>query len=388
MTDGEPAAPPSPTPLAAARRVVLKVGSSLLVDPDSGRPHGVRFGRLAQDGARLRAEGKAVVLVTSGAVALGRRALKLKSGKLRLEEKQAAAAAGQPLLMRAWADAFQPYGIAVAQALLTPDDTERRRRWLNARATLETLIERGAIPVVNENDTVATEEIRYGDNDRLAARVAQMIGADVLVLLSDIDGLYSADPRTNPDARHIGEVRRLTPDILAMAGGANAQAGVGSGGMATKLEAARIAMTAGCATAILKGDAGDQDTGPVAAMALGARATWFIPDVSPETARRQWLAGSLKPSGVVVVDAGALRALKAGKSLLPAGVTAVEGRFDRGDAVEVRGPGGEVIAHGVSAYSSEDASRLKGRNSSDIEAILGYRGRPALVHVDDLVLAD
>jgi glutamate 5-kinase len=373
------------SPLGQARRVVLKVGSSLLVDAGSGQPRSERFERLAVDAVALRQQGKAVVIVTSGAVALGRRALGFKAGKLKLEEKQAAAAAGQPLLMRAWADAFAPHGVAVAQALLTPDDTERRRRWLNARATLETLLERGAIPVVNENDTVATEEIRYGDNDRLAARVAQMIAADVLVLLSDIDGLYTADPRVRNDARHIPEVRRLTPEILAMAGGANASAGVGSGGMATKLEAARIAMTAGCATAIVKGDAGEH-SGPVAALAAGQRATWFLPEMSPETARRQWLAGNLKPSGAVTVDAGAERALKSGKSLLPAGVTAVEGRFERGDAVEVRGPAGQVIGTGVSAYSAEDAARLIGRNSADIETILGYRGRPALIHVNDLVL--
>lgn len=369
-------------PLSSARRVVVKLGSALLIDQSSGQPNTPRFNAIAADVAALRAQGKSVVLVSSGAVALGRRALGLKSGKLKLEEKQAAAATGQPLLMRAWADALSAHSHPVAQALLTFEDTERRRRWLNARATMETLLERGAIPVVNENDTVATEEIRYGDNDRLAARVAQMLGADVLVLLSDIDGLYTADPRSNPDAQHIPEVRRLTPEIVAMAGGVNASAGVGSGGMATKLEAARIALTAGCATAITLGTT----PAPLAGLLSGSRATWFLPEVTPETARRQWLAGALKPAGQITVDAGAERALKAGKSLLPAGVTHVSGRFERGDAVDVVNAEGRTIARGVSAYSSDDAVRLIGRNTTEIEAILGFRGRPALVHRDDMVL--
>jgi glutamate 5-kinase len=371
------------SPLATARRVVIKVGSSLLIDQETGQPHTARFAALAADAATLRAEGKSIVIVSSGAVALGRRALGLKAGKLRLEEKQAAAAAGQPRLMRAWEDALSRHSVPVAQALLTFYDTEQRRRWLNARSTLETLIERGAIPIVNENDTVATDEIRYGDNDRLAARVAQMLGADVLVLLSDIDGLYTADPRLSHTASHIPEVRRITPDIVAMAGRANTAAGVGSGGMATKIDAARIALTAGCATVITLGA---NDRGPLAAIAGGARATWFLPDVSPETARRQWLAGALKPAGVARVDAGAARALRSGKSLLAAGVTGVSGRFERGDAIDVVDPEGVAIARGVSAYSSDDAVRLIGRKSEEFEAILGYRGRPALVHVNDLVL--
>jgi glutamate 5-kinase len=377
------------TPLSSARRIVIKVGSSLLINPSTGSPHGARFAALASDAARQRLEGKSVVIVSSGAVALGRKLLGLKSGKSRLEEKQAAAAAGQPMLMRAWDDAFRSHDIPVAQALLTFDDTERRRRWLNARATLETLLERGAIPIVNENDTVATDEIRYGDNDRLAARVAQMLGADVLILLSDIDGLYDADPRSDPNARHIPEVTRLTPEIVAMAGGANKTAGVGSGGMATKLEAARIAMTAGCATAISLGDQATNDgRGPISAIAEGARTTWFMPEITPETARRQWLAGALKPAGSLSVDAGAARALLAGKSLLPAGLSAVSGRFDRGDAVDILDPDGRIIGRGISAYSSDDALRLIGRNSADIEAILGFRGRPAIIHVDDLALSE
>lgn len=374
------------SPLASARRIVIKVGSSLLIDQETGQPHAARFAALAADAAKLRAEGKSIVIVSSGAVALGRRALGMKPGKLRLEEKQAAAAAGQPKLMRAWEDALAKHGAPVAQALLTFEDTERRRRWLNARSTMETLLERGAIPIVNENDTVATEEIRYGDNDRLAARVAQMLGADVLVLLSDIDGLYDADPRSNPGAKHIAEVRKLTPEIAAMAGGVNAAAGVGSGGMATKIDAARIALTAGCSTLITLGANTTADAGPIAAMAAGSRGTWFLTDLSPETARKQWLAGALRPTGSVRVDAGAAKALQSGKSLLAAGVTAVAGRFERGDAVNVVDPDGTTVARGVSAYSSEDAAKLIGRKSDEFEAILGYRGRPALIHVDDMVL--
>ena len=373
------------SPLSTARRVVIKVGSSLLIDQETGKPHEARFAAIAADAAKLRAEGKAIVIVSSGAVALGRRALGLKAGKLRLEEKQAAAAAGQPKLMRAWEDALGKHDAPVAQALLTFYDTEQRRRWLNARATMETLLERGAVTIVNENDTVATDEIRYGDNDRLAARVAQMLGADVLVLLSDIDGLYDADPRSNPNANHIPEVRKLTPDIVAMAGGVNTAAGVGSGGMATKLDAARIGMTAGCSTLITLGTHASA-AGPIAAVTSGAKGTWFIADLTPETARRQWLAGALRPTGSVRVDAGAARALKSGKSLLAAGVTSVAGRFERGDAVDVIDPDGTTIARGVSAYSSEDATRLIGRKSDEFEAILGYRGRPALIHVDDMVL--
>jgi glutamate 5-kinase len=373
------------SPLSTARRVVIKVGSSLLIDQETGKPHEARFAAIAADAAKLRAEGKAIVIVSSGAVALGRRALGLKAGKLRLEEKQAAAAAGQPKLMRAWEDALGKHDAPVAQALLTFYDTEQRRRWLNARATMETLLERGAVTIVNENDTVATDEIRYGDNDRLAARVAQMLGADVLVLLSDIDGLYDADPRSNPNANHIPEVRKLTPDIVAMAGGVNTAAGVGSGGMATKLDAARIGMTAGCSTLITLGTHASA-AGPIAAVTSGAKGTWFIADLTPETARRQWLAGALRPTGSVRVDAGAARALKSGKSLLAAGVTSVAGRFERGDAVDVIDPDGATIARGVSAYSSEDATRLIGRKSDEFEAILGYRGRPALIHVDDMVL--
>ena len=267
----------------------------------------------------------------------------------------------------------------------TIDDTEIRRRWLNARATLNTLIDAGAIPIVNENDTVATEEIRYGDNDRLAARVAQMIGADILVLLSDIDGLYSADPRKDMSAHHIPVVEDLSADIMAMGGSANAVAGMGSGGMATKLEAARIALTAGCSTVIAMGRE-ENGTGPISTMINGGLCTWFVSNISPETARRQWLSGNLNPSGVITIDDGAVKALLSGKSLLHAGVTQVTGRFERGDAIEIRASDDKIVARGISAYSNDDAQRIMGRQSADIEAVLGYKGRPALIHRDDLVL--
>jgi len=314
--DNRPDTPRLDTPLAHARRVVVKLGSAQITDPVTGTARQERLAEIACDLSALRRAGVSIVVVSSGAVALGRLVLGFGSGVLRLEEKQAAAAAGQPVLMRAWADAFAPFGISVAQALLTLDDTENRRRWLNGRATLETLIEAKAIPIINENDTVATAEIRYGDNDRLGARVAQMVGADVLVLLSDIDGLYTADPRKDPQAQFIGSISAITPEIEAMAGGANAAGGVGSGGMRTKIDAARIAMTAGCATAICDG----AKPHALAELAKGGKASWFIPDTTPESARRAWLAGNLKPVGDMRVDTGAARALKAGNSLLPAGV--------------------------------------------------------------------
>jgi glutamate 5-kinase len=362
---------------AAARRIVLKIGSSLLIDPDRGAPARAWLDALADDVARARAEGRKIVLVSSGAVALGRSALKL-SGALRLEEKQAAAAAGQALLMRAYEEAFARHAIPVAQALLTPDDTERRRRWLNARATLETLLGLGAIPIVNENDTVATQELRYGDNDRLAARVAQMISADALILLSDVDGLYSRDPRRDPNAEHLPEVRAITPEIEAMAGGAGA---LGQGGMRTKIEAAKIAFAAGCATAIMSGAAAN----PLTRLAQGARATWFAPSAEPKAAYKAWIAGSLAAAGALHVDAGAATALRAGKSLLPAGVVDVQGAFEKGDAVRIVALGGE-IARGLARYDAEDARRIMGLKSSAIADALGYAAGPVLVHADDLVL--
>jgi len=358
--------------LSKAKRVIIKLGSALLINED-GKVNATRIHAISRDVVKLIAEGKQVALVSSGAVALGRDALGLSSKSLKLEEKQAAAAAGQLRLMRAWQDAFQEHNIPVAQALLTIDDTETRRRWLNARATLNTLLEAGAVPIVNENDTVATEEIRYGDNDRLAARVSQMIGADVLVLLSDIDGLYTADPRFNDQAKHIPVVTSLSADILAMGGDANADSGVGSGGMATKLEAARIAMTAGCATLIARGDPTDNPTDqPIEAILNGGRSTW-------------WLLGAIKPSGKIYVDEGAAIALSKHKSLLHAGVTKVSGQFSRGDGVEILGPDNKPIARGICAYSSDDALKLIGCKSSEIESIVGFKGRPALIHIDDMV---
>ncbi len=375
------------TALATARRIVIKVGSALLVDAGLGAVDAGWLAILATDVARLRARGAEVLIVSSGAVALGRRRLGLPlRGELELQEKQAAAAAGQSLLMRAWEEALAPHGLHTAQVLLTRDDTEVRRRWLNARATVETLLRLKAIPVVNENDTVATEEIRYGDNDRLAARVAQMIGADLLILLSDIDGLYTADPRRDPAATHIAMVETLTPEIEAMAGGANAAHGVGTGGMATKLAAARIAHGAGCATLVTLGRR--DGLGPLEAVEAGARATLFAAHATPALAYKQWIAGSLAPQGALVVDDGAVTALRAGKSLLPAGVKAVEGRFGKGDAVIVRDKAGREVARGLSAYGAEDAAAIQGLRSTAIEAKLGYRGPAALIHRDDLVVRD
>lgn len=372
--------------LAQAKRVVVKLGSALLVD-EQGETDTARIQAISRDIVALIADGKQVVIVSSGSVALGRKVLNLRGGSLRLDEKQAAAAAGQLRLIRAWEDAFQVHSIQVAQALLTLDDTETRRRWLNARSTLNTLLEAGALPIVNENDTVATDGIRYGDNDRLSARVAQLVGADVLVLLSDIDGLYTADPRNDPSAEHLPLVTELTPEIMDMGGSANAQAGVGSGGMATKLEAARIAMTAGCATVITLGEPeSDNHDLPLSALRGGAKATWFIPQITPETARIQWLLGSLQPSGKVIVDKGAAKALKNGMSLLPAGVVSIEGHFERGDALEVVDPTDTPISRGISSYSSDDAMKLIGHNTTEIESIVGYKGRPALIHTDDMVL--
>ena len=366
--------------IAKARRIVVKVGSALVTGED-GAPHRDWLAALAADTARLRGRGQQVLIVSSGAVALGRRRLGLGRRALTLPEKQAAAAAGQSALMRAWEEAFEPHALAAAQVLLTRDDTEVRHRWLNARATMETLLDLKAIPVVNENDTVVTEEIRYGDNDRLAARVAQMIGADVLVLLSDVDGLYTADPRREPDARHLPRISRLTPEIEAMAGGANTSAGVGTGGMATKLEAARIAQSAGCATVITLGTR----PAPLAALEAGERATVIEPATTPAAAYKAWIAGSLAPAGALVVDDGAAAALKRGKSLLAAGVRRIEGRFDKGDAVVVRDEAGGEIARGLTRYDAADATRICGLKSAAIEGAIGYTAGP-MIHADDLAL--
>jgi len=363
-----------------ARCIVVKIGSALLVDQVSGALRRPWLDALAADIADCRRRNQDVVIVSSGAIALGRHSLDLAGPALRLEDSQAAAAAGQIRLAHAYQDALATHAIPVAQILLTSDDTETRRRYLNARNTVRALLSRGAVPVVNENDTVATEEIRFGDNDRLAARVAAMIGADCLVLLSDIDGLYSADPNHDPAARFIEEVEAVTPEIEAMAGSSGSS--VGSGGMVTKLKAARICAQAGCAMVIARG------TGlhPLAGLAETGRGTWFTTRANPASARKRWIAGSLKPSGAVTIDDGAVRALQAGKSLLPAGVTAVNGRFERGDAVSVRNGAGHELARGLTAYSAGDAARIIGRRSSEIAEILGYHGREEMIHRDDLAV--
>lgn len=365
--------------LAGARRITVKIGSSLLI----GANGGVRrdwLATLAADLARLHREGKQAIAVSSGAVALGRAALGLKRSE-RLAAKQAAAAAGQPLLMQAWQQAMAEFGIPTAQLLLTIEDTESRRRWLNARATVEMLLAEGALPVVNENDSVATAELRYGDNDRLSARVAQLVKSDALILLSDVDGLYTADPARDADARHLPFVGTLSPDIFAFAGGTNG-AGVGTGGMRTKLAAAEIARGFGCATIIAAG----HDDHPLRRLAEGARATVIAATGSPGKAYKQWIRGALAPAGAVTVDQGAVRALEAGKSLLPAGVRAVAGEFERGVCLRVLAPDGREIARGLSAYSSTEAAAISGRGSGEIESCLGFRGPDELIHRDDLVL--
>jgi glutamate 5-kinase len=367
-------------PLTQARRVVVKVGSALLVDAESARVNRAWLETLVEDLLRLRKRGQRVILVSSGAIALGRRRLGLKQGTLRLEESQAAAAVGQIRLAHAYKELLESNDVTVAQVLLTLEDSERRRRYLNARATLESLLELGALPVINENDTVATAEIRYGDNDRLAARVAQMTGADCLVLLSDVAGLYSADPNRDPNARLICEVRQLTPEIEAMGGRSASR--LGSGGMAAKIAAARIALAAGCHMCIAAG----APRHPLRRIEEGAECTWFIPTASPAAARKQWIAGTLRPAGAITIDAGALRALLEGRSLLPAGVTGTRGRFDRGDTVSVLASDGSEVARGIIAYSDGDAARIMGRKSSEIAEILGFRGRDEMIHRDDLVL--
>ncbi len=366
--------------LEDAGRIVVKIGSSLLVERDSGRLHRRWLESLAAEIARLRGRGQQVVLVSSGAIALGRRYLGLRREQRKLEELQAAAAAGQVILAHAYQEVLNAYDLKVAQVLLTLDDTESRQRYLNARNTLQTLLELGVIPVINENDTVATQEIRYGDNDRLGARVAEMLSADCLVLLSDVDGLYDADPAKNADARLIPEVREITPAIEALAGMSSTE--FGSGGMITKLAAARIGLHAGCATVIASGKRME----PLSAIENGAPCTWFLPGRSPLAARKQWIAGTLRPRGHLVIDEGAERALAAGKSLLPVGIVAVEGRFERGDAVTIRNGQGRDLARGLVAYGSDEARRIRGRRSEDIERLLGYRGRDELIHRDNLVL--
>lgn len=368
------------TALAGARRLVVKIGSALLVDDSTGALRDAWLTTLIDDLVRCRGRGQEVVIVSSGAIACGRRPLGLGNGTLRLEEKQAAAAVGMIRLAHAYDEALGRHGITVAQVLLTLDDSEDRRRYLNARSTLTTLLRAGAVPLINENDTVATDEIRFGDNDRLGARVAAMVSADTLVLLSDVDGLYTADPHTRADAALIPVVAEITPAIEAMAGAA--QPGVGSGGMVTKLTAAKIAVAAGCRMVIASGAAPH----PLRRIEDGGPCTWFLASAGPQAARKQWIGGSLKPAGALIVDAGAERALGAGRSLLPAGVTGVEGEFGRGAAVVVRAASGRILGTGLTAYAAEDARRIAGLKSGEIEARLGYRGRDEMIHRDDLVL--
>ncbi len=369
----------SPT-LASFRRIVIKVGSSLLVDRALGRQREAWLAALAADIADLHARGCDVLVVSSGAIALGRTVLRLPPGTLKLEESQAAAAVGQIALARAWASALDDHGITAGQILVTLADTEERRRYLNARATLGRLLELRAVPVINENDTVATTEIRYGDNDRLAARVATMAGADLLVLFSDIDGLYTAPPASDPAAQFIPIVPRITPEIEAMAGGPASE--LSRGGMQTKIEAGKIATAGGTHMLIADG----RPLHPLARIAEGARCTWFLTPSSPATARKTWIAGSLEPRGTVHVDAGAEKALRGGASLLPVGVTRIEGDFARGDAVIIRNAKGRELGRGLVAYDAPIAARLLGKPSSEIEILLGHAGRAEMVHRDDMAL--
>ncbi len=365
--------------LKNAKRVVVKVGSALLVDKQ-GKLHESWLTSLTDEVAAWRARGQEVILVSSGAVALGRRYLGFKPGELRLEEKQAAAAAGMIRLAHAYQERLGAHGTSVAQILLTLDDSENRRRYLNARSTLMTLLSVGAVPLINENDTVATDEIRFGDNDRLAARVASMVSADLLVLLSTIDGLYTADPHKDPAAKKLSEISELTPEIEAMAGASNSADA--RGGMVTKLVAAKLCMNSGCAMIIADG----RQDHPLTSLEREGACTWFLPSGNPQTARKTWIGGSLQPAGVLIVDEGAAKALGQGRSLLPAGIIDVTGGFQRGDAVTIRRRDGRDVARGLVNYSADDARRIIGHKTDEIEGLLGYRGRDAMVHRDDLVI--
>ena len=362
------------------RRIVVKVGSSLLVDSEAGEVRTAWLAALVADLAKLHGEGRELLIVSSGSIALGRSRLKLPRGPLKLEESQAAAAVGQIALARIWSEVLGAHGIGAGQILVTLQDTEERRRYLNARSTIAKLLEWRAVPVINENDTVATNEIRYGDNDRLAARVATMASADLLILLSDIDGLYEAPPGANPNAKLIPVVKSVTSEIEAMAGAAESE--LSRGGMRTKIEAAKIATTAGTHMLIASG----KIEHPLQAIANGGRCTWFLTPANPVTARKRWIAGSLEPKGTLTIDAGAVSALRAGKSLLPAGVIRVDGQFARGDAVVVRGPDTREVGRGLVAYDADDADKIKGRSSPDVMAILGISGRAEMIHRDDLVV--
>jgi len=367
--------------LADFRRIVVKVGSSLLVDAEASRVREAWLASLAADIAALHRDGRDILVVSSGAIALGRSVLKLPVAPLKLEDSQAAAAVGQIALARTWAEVLGAHGIGAGQILLTLTDTEERRRYLNARSTIDKLLEFRAVPVINENDTVATSEIRYGDNDRLAARVATMASADLLVLLSDVAGLYDAPPVENPDAKLVPVVPGITAEIEAMAGEAGSQ--LSRGGMRTKIEAGKIATSAGTHMVIASGHIDN----PLRSIADGGPCTWFLTPANPVTARKKWIAGSLEPRGTLTVDAGAVAALRRGKSLLPAGVTRVDGSFNRGDAVVVRGPDGAEIGRGLIAYDADDAVKIRGKSSGDILLILGFAGRAEMIHRDDLVMA-
>jgi glutamate 5-kinase len=367
-------------PLSSHRRIVIKIGSALLVDRQTGLK-AAWLDAICADIAALKARNIDVLVVSSGAIALGRTVLKLPSGALKLEESQAAAAVGQIALARAWSESLSSGGIIAGQILLTLGDTEERRRYLNARATINQLLRIGAIPIINENDTVATSEIRYGDNDRLAARVATMTGADLLVLLSDIDGLYTAPPHLDPEARFLENIPAITPEIEAMAGGAASE--LSRGGMRTKIDAGKIATSAGCAMVIASG----KTDHPLRAIEQGTRSSWFAPSATPVTARKTWIAGQLQPAGELVVDRGAATALGSGKSLLPAGVVTVAGNFHRGDTLAIFDAEGREIARGLASYDADEARQIAGRKSAEIEAILGYPGRAAMVHRDDMVMA-
>jgi glutamate 5-kinase len=369
--------------LADFRRIVVKVGSSLLVDRAGGRLNEAWLASLVEDIAKLHGEKRDVLVVSSGAIALGRAVLKVAAGPLKLEDSQAAAAVGQIALARTWTEALGRHDLTAGQVLVTLQDTEERRRYLNARSTIEKLLEWRAVPVINENDTVATNEIRYGDNDRLAARVATMASADLLILLSDVDGLYDAPPgndRAGKNAKLVPLVERITPDIEAMAGAAGSD--LSRGGMQTKIEAGRIATAGGTHMVIASGRVAH----PLKAIADGARCTWFLTSANPITARKKWIGGSLEPRGVLTVDAGAVAALRKGRSLLPAGVIRIDGEFARGDAVIIRGPDGVEIGRGLVAYDAEEAAKIKGRSSGDILSILGFSGRTEMVHRDDMVM--
>lgn len=368
------------TALKDGKRIVIKIGSALLVDQAHGTVHKKWLESLAQDIATCRERGQEIVIVTSGAIAVGRRHLNLSNGSLRLAEKQAAAACGNIRLAHAYQDVLGQHDLTVAQILVTMEDSENRRRYINARNTVSTLLKVGAVPLINENDTIATDEIRFGDNDRLAARVAAMISADTLVLFSDIDGLYTADPGKDPAAAFIPVVKSITPEIEAMAG--DSGSAVGSGGMTTKIAAAKICINAGCRMVITKGE----NDNPLRTLEEGAKSTWFLPSATPKTARKKWISGSLKPVGDVIVDAGCAKALKAGKSLLPIGVKDIIGDFERGEAVRIKGPDGVELARGLMAYGSVDARQIIGIKSSEIEARLGYQGRDVMIHRDDMVV--